>query len=156
MFFILPESMLYVQKLQNYLSEKGINAELIEVKKAATVKEAAEELGCSRREIIKSVVFVAENKPVIAIVDGASSVNKKRIEKILGKKVRIADRHKVEELTGYPAGGVPPVGHNCRIIVDERVIKNEMVYGGGGDENHLLLIPASYLIKEGEVMKIRK
>ena len=146
----------YVIKLQNYLKEKGIDAKLIEVKKASTVREAAEELGCDRREIIKSVVFIAENEPIIAIVDGAASVDKKRIKKIVGKEIKIAERKEVEKLIGYPAGGVPPVGHNCRVFIDERVLQHEKVYGGGGSESHLLLIPTAYLVKEGKIMKIRK
>ena len=146
-----------VEWLKNYMEEKGIDAKIIEVEKASTVKEAAEELGCSKRQIIKSIVLVAEDEPIIAIVDGTSSVDLKKVEKLVGKNVRIAGREEVPHLTGFPAGGVPPIGHNCKVILDERVLKNEKVYGGGGDEKHLLLIPPTEITKDGATTaKIRK
>jgi len=145
-----------VEWLKNYVRERNIDAKIIEVRRASTVKEAAEELGCSKRQIIKSIVLVAEDEAVIAIVDGASSVDLKRVEKLVGKKVRVAGREEVLRLTGFPAGGVPPVGHNCKVILDERVLENEKVYGGGGDEKHLLLIPPSEIIGGATVARIRK
>jgi len=146
-----------VEWLKNYIREKGIDAEIIEVRKASTVNEAAEELGCSKRQIIKSIVLVAEDEAVIAIVDGTSSVDLKRIENLLGKSIRIAGRGEVLHLTDFPAGGVPPIGHDCKVILDERVLKNERVYGGGGDEKHLLLISPSEILKDGAVVaRIRK
>jgi len=101
-------------------------------------------------------VLVAEDEAVIAIVDGASSVDLKRVEKLVGKRVRVAGREEVLRLIGFPAGGVPPVGHNCKVILDERVLENEKVYGGGGDEKHLLLIPPSEIIGGATVARIRK
>ncbi len=109
-----------VEWLKNYIREKNINAKIIEVRRASTVNEAAEEVGCSKRQIIKSIVLVAEDEAVVAIVDGTSSVDLKRVEKLLGKSVRIAGREEVLHLTDFPAGGVPPIGHDCKVFVDER------------------------------------
>lgn len=145
-----------VRWLESYINEKNIDAKIIEVRKASTVKEAAEELGCSKRQIIKSIVLVAGDEAVIAIVDGTSSVDLKRVEKLIGKSVSVAEREEVLDLTGFPAGGVPPVGHNCKVILDERVLKNEKVYGGGGDEKHLLLISPSEIVERAVVARIRK
>ncbi|AEA46567.1 aminoacyl-tRNA deacylase [Archaeoglobus veneficus] len=146
-----------VEWLRRYIKEECIDAEIIEVGKASTVNEAAKELSCSKREIIKSVVLVAEGEAVVAIVDGSSSVDLKRVEKLIGKNVRIARREEVLQLTGFPAGGVPPVGHDCRVFIDERVLKNERVYGGGGDERHLLSISPSEIVRVGAaVVRIRK
>ena len=147
-----------MENLAAYLKNKGIKASIIEVGKASTVEEATRELGCSKREIIKSIVLVAENgEPVIGIVDGASSVDLKRVEKLVGKKVRIASREEVFSLTGFPAGGVPPIGHGCKAYIDERVLRNEKVYGGGGDEKHLLAISPREIVKNGaKITRIRK
>ncbi len=146
-----------VEWLEKYIREKNIDAKIIEVRRASTVKEAAEEVGCSKRQIIKSIVLAAEDDAMIAIVDGTSSVDLKRVEKLVGKKVKVADREEVLHLTDFPAGGVPPVGHNCKVILDERVLKNERVYGGGGDEKHLLLISPSEIVGDGAVVaRIRK
>ncbi|ADB57983.1 aminoacyl-tRNA deacylase [Archaeoglobus profundus] len=146
-----------VEWLKNYIKEKSINAKIIEVRRASTVKEAAEELGCSKRQIVKSIVLAAEDEAVIAIVDGTSSVDLKRVEELVGKKVRVAGKNEVLDLIGFPAGGVPPIGHDCKVILDERVLENERVYGGGGDEKHLLLVSPSDIVKDGAVVaRIRR
>ena len=142
--------------LKKYVREKGIEAELVEVAKASTVAEAAKALGCSKREIIKSIVLVAGNEAVIAIVDGTSSVDLRKVEELVGKEVRIAEREEVLRFTGFPAGGVPPVGHGCKAFIDERVLNSERVYGGGGDEKHLLSISPAEIAREAVVARIRK
>lgn len=149
------------QKLHEYLNQKSsdINAKIIEVKNAKTVNDAVKEIGCERREIIKSIVFLAEGKAVIAIVDGKASVDKKRIRKQIGvKDIRIATSEEVVKLTGYPAGGVPPIGHNtdCIVLLDKRVLENEWVYGGGGDDKHLSYIKSSDIAERSTVCRIRK
>ncbi|MBE8538585.1 YbaK/EbsC family protein [Geoglobus acetivorans] len=143
--------------LREYVMSMGIDAEIVEVGKASTVKEAAEALGCSRRQIVKSIVLVAGDEPVVAIVDGASSVDLERVSSILGIPVRIAGKDEVLRLTGFRAGGVPPIGHTCKIILDERVLEMERVYGGGGDEGHLLHIRSRDIVREcTAVARIRK
>lgn len=57
----------YATKLQNYLNESGIDAHMVGVKKATTVKEAVEELGCSKRDIIKSIAFMTDDGHLILI-----------------------------------------------------------------------------------------
>ncbi|MFP3908263.1 MAG: YbaK/EbsC family protein [Archaeoglobaceae archaeon] len=147
----------YVTRLQNYLIENGIDAPMVEVKKATTVNEAVEELGCSKRDIIKSIAFMTDDDQIlIAIVDGAASVDKKRVRKLIDKDVRIASRDEVKKYIGFPAGGVPPVGHNCRVFMDDRLLQKDRVYGGGGDERHLIHIPTSEVAKRAEVVKLRK
>ncbi|AIY90558.1 aminoacyl-tRNA deacylase [Geoglobus acetivorans] len=143
--------------LREYVMSKGIDAEIVEVGKASTVKEAAEALGCSRRQIVKSIVLVAGDEPVVAVVDGVSSVDLERVHRILGVPVRIAGKDEVPRLTGFRAGGVPPIGHNCRILLDEGVLEMERVYGGGGDERHLLHIRPRDIVREcTAVARIRK
>ncbi|RLI77084.1 aminoacyl-tRNA deacylase [Archaeoglobales archaeon] len=145
-----------VEWLKKYIKDGKIDAEIVKVRKASTVKEAAEEMNCSKKQIIKSIVLVAEDEAIVAIVDGTSSVDLERIKKLIGKNVRVAERDEVLKLTGFPAGGVPPIGHECKVFVDDRVLKNERVYGGGGDEKHLLSIKTDEITKEAIVTRIRK
>ena len=145
-----------VKWLKKYIKDKKIDAEIVKVKKASTVKEAAEEMKCSKKQIIKSIVLVAEDEVIVAIVDGASSVDLRRVEKLIGKNVRVAERDEVLKLTGFPAGGVPPIGHECKVFVDDRVLENDRVYGGGGDEKHLLSIKTSEIARYATVTKLRR
>ncbi len=147
----------YSTRLQNYLEENAIDAQMVDVEKATTVNEAVDELGCSKREIIKSIAFITNDGQIlIAIVDGAASVDKKRVRKLIDKDVRIASGDEVEKNIGFPPGGVPPVGHKCRVFLDDRVLQKNKVYGGGGDDRHLILISTSEVAEQAEVVKLRK
>ena len=55
-------------------------------------------------------------------------------------RLRLAPAEVVKEATGYRAGGVPPIGHRqpLQVVIDRRVFDHDMVYGGGGDEWHML------------------
>jgi len=81
------------------------------------------------------------------VVDGSTKVDKEKIKKIIGKKIRIAGREEVRKLTGFLAGGVPPIGHGCLTIIDFRVMEKDVVYGGGGDEYHLIEIKPEEIIR---------
>ncbi len=134
--------------LVRFIHANGINARLIKTGKVSTVKEAAEEIGCKKDQIIKSIVFISKKgNAVVAIVDGVSRVDTAKVEKTLREKVRIAERNEVEKLTGFPAGGVPPIGHGCLTLIDLRVFKNSTVYGGGGDEYHLIEISPDEIVR---------
>lgn len=147
----------HVTRLQSYLTENGIEAHMVDVKKATTVNEAVEELGCSKRDIIKSIAFMTDDDQIlIAIVDGAASVDKKKVRKLIDKDVRIASGDEVEKHIGFPPGGVPPVGHKCRVFLDDRILQKDKVYGGGGDDRHLILISTEIVAKQAEVVKLRK
>jgi prolyl-tRNA editing enzyme YbaK/EbsC (Cys-tRNA(Pro) deacylase) len=44
-----------------------------------------------------------------------------------------------------------------KVILDERVLRNERVYSGGGGERHLLLISPSEIVRDGAIVaRIRK
>jgi prolyl-tRNA editing enzyme YbaK/EbsC (Cys-tRNA(Pro) deacylase) len=141
--------------LEGYLKDRGIEGEMIVTKEVQTVDKAAKRLNCEKKQIFKSIVFITEEgEGVIGIVDGESRVDKKKLEKICGKKLRIAAKDEVSDLTGFPAGGVAPFGTGCRVFVDRKVFQNEYVIGGGGDENHLLKIRPEELLKEAEMVDI--
>jgi prolyl-tRNA editing enzyme YbaK/EbsC (Cys-tRNA(Pro) deacylase) len=63
------------------------------------------------------------------------------------KKVRMADAETVIALTGYAPGTVPPFGHREKLIplIDPAVLKQEIVYAGGGGITAMLRIRSSDL-----------
>jgi prolyl-tRNA editing enzyme YbaK/EbsC (Cys-tRNA(Pro) deacylase) len=52
-------------------------------------------------------------------------------------------------VTGFEIGGVPPIGHISRvpIVVDRSVLEHDLVYGGGGDEGHMLEITPKDIVR---------
>ncbi|RLI84462.1 aminoacyl-tRNA deacylase [Archaeoglobales archaeon] len=143
--------------LERYMAENGIKGEIIKAPDVPTVEKAAKRLNCSKKQIFKSIVFISEKgEGVIGIVDGESRVDKDKLESIYGGKLRIADRDEVLRLTGFSAGGVAAFGTGCMVLVDKNVMNQSVIYGGGGDENHLLKIDPKELLKEAKIVDIRK
>lgn len=143
--------------LEKFIRENKIDAKIIEFDKPTkTVEEATKRLGCKKSQIIKSIVLVKENGDgLITIVDGESKVDLEKVSLFTGK-VRMANAEEAKKLTGYEIGGVPPIGHGCQILIDEKVLENDIVYGGGGSICRIMSISPKELIKFGKVVNIRK
>jgi len=76
-----------------------------------TAEDAARAIGCSIGQIVKSLVFVAAGRPVVALVSGANRLDTDRLGKLAGEPVVKADAETTRSATGYAIGGVPPFGH---------------------------------------------
>ena len=132
------------EDLESFLKEHGIDAEIVKLEsKVRTVKQAAKALGIGPEFIIKTIMFVdAEGEPLLAIVPGNRRVDLNKLSKLAGSEVRLAKPAEVESHSGYPAGGLPPIGHKkpIKTYIDPEVLEKREVYGGGGSDQSLLRI----------------
>src|SRR5436190_3116731 len=76
-----------------------------------TATDAAQAVGCELGQIVKSLVFVAGGRPVIALVSGSNRLDEERLGSAAGSPVGKADAETARSSTGYSIGGVPPFGH---------------------------------------------
>lgn len=137
--------MLDKRDLQRFLDSNGIYAKIFCLeRKTKTVEQAMMALQTSKDKIIKTLTFIDESgEPILAIVTGEDTVNLKKLAKGIDTKgVRMATPTEVKNHSGYSVGGVPPVGHKVKIrtVIDTKVMRKKIVYGGGGSENSLLEI----------------
>src|SRR4051812_35909285 len=73
-----------------------------------TAEDAARAVGCIVGQIVKSLVFVIDGAPVIALVSGANRLDEGRLAAALGGgTVSRPDAEMVRAATGFPIGGVP-------------------------------------------------
>jgi prolyl-tRNA editing enzyme YbaK/EbsC (Cys-tRNA(Pro) deacylase) len=139
--------------LAAYISERGIAAEIVPMEmETPTVPAAALALGVDASQIIKSVLFLVKDEPVLVIARGDANVDRRPVADEYGvgkKQVKLADRETVLAVTGYAAGGVPPFGHLQPLptLVDWRIRDMDVVYGGGGDDRTLLRIKPDELAR---------
>lgn len=99
-------------RVQAALRARGAACEVIELAESTrTAAEAAAACGVSVAQIVKSLVFLADDAPILVLASGANQVDERRLEALTGKRVRRADAAAVRAATGYAIGGVPPVGH---------------------------------------------
>lgn len=130
--------------LQAFIEAHGIEAEMVVPEMPTpTVETAAEAVGSSVDQIIKSVLFLVREKPVLAIASGTRRIDYRKIAdhfQVGRRRVKMADRETVEQISGYPIGGVPPFGHPQPVetLIDLAVLEQPVIYGGGGDHRTLI------------------
>ena len=149
-------------ELEHFLREKGSQAELLALPvEVSTVEAAAEAVGTTADKIVKSVLFMVDGQPVLAISSGARRIDRRRIAQRFAvgrKQVRLADEFQVQSATGYPVGSVPPFGHPEPLltIIDPGVLEHDVVYAGGGAPDHLIKVETEEIqrISQGEILEL--
>ncbi len=131
--------------LSDLIREEKADAEVIPLPvQTPTVERAAEALGVTADRIIKSLVFQArDGECVLVIAAGTARVDPKKLTAVTGKdRWRLAPPDVVQAVTGYPAGGTPPVGHATKlgVLMDAKAAALDVVYGGGGALDAMLRI----------------
>jgi prolyl-tRNA editing enzyme YbaK/EbsC (Cys-tRNA(Pro) deacylase) len=100
-----------------------------------TSKDAAHAVGCELGAIAKSLVFEVDGRPVLVICSGDRRVDEGKLAAhFSGHKARPASRDRVHDLTGFPAGGTPAVGHDIELdtVADTALDRYRWVWSAGG------------------------
>ena len=85
-------------------------AESVPTPNARTIEEVAAFFGREPSAFVKTLVYVADGKPVMICVPGDRDVNEVKVKRFLGAKaVVLADARTVEAVTGAPVGFAGPV-----------------------------------------------
>ena len=107
-----------------------------------TVAEAAAAVGCEAPQIAKTLVFVADGDPVLVVASGAHRVDLDTLADVFDvAEIRQASPDEVRVATGYPVGGVSPLGcDKLPIAFDETLLDYDRVFAAGGDGNTLFQV----------------
>ena len=115
-----------------------------------TAADAARAVDCDVAQIIKSLVFVADGRPVVALVSGANRVDPNLLAAALGGgDVRRADGDEARAATGFAIGGVPPFGHATAVtvLVDRDLLAHERLWAAAGLPDAVFAISPADLIR---------
>ncbi len=108
---------------------------------ASTVAQVGGMLGVAPEQIIKTLIYRADGRPVAALVRGDHELNEAKLARALGaKSVEAADAETVESATGAPVGFAGPVGlEGIEMVADPAVLRIENgVTGANRAEAHLV------------------
>lgn len=100
-----------------------------------TAADAAAAVGCDVAQIVKSLVFVVDERPVLVLTSGARRVDETKLAAATGASVvRKASADEVRTATGYAIGGTPPFGHDTpfEVLCDEHLLTHEVVWAAAG------------------------
>lgn len=115
-----------------------------------TAADAAAAIGCDVSQIVKSLVFIADGEPVLALTSGRNRVDENKLAVALDvTEVRKADADEVRQATGYAIGGTPPFGHRTRlrVVCDRDLAGFDEVWAAAGTPATVFAIDPATLLR---------
>jgi len=96
-------------------------------------------LGISPAQLVKTMVYLADGKPVAVLIRGDHEVQEVKLKNLLGAvDVALADDQQIFDATGVPSGYLGPVGLKIPVVADREVaVMRNFVIGGGEKNYHL-------------------
>jgi Cys-tRNA(Pro) deacylase len=141
------------QRVADAAQEVGLDIAIKEFEATTrTADDAAQAIGCAVAQIVKSLVFVVNRQPILALVSGPNRLDEKKLAALCGvgkKKVKRANADTVREATGFAIGGVPPFGHPTRLptYIDEDFWQFEVIWAAAGTPNAVFAITLDALVQ---------
>jgi Cys-tRNA(Pro)/Cys-tRNA(Cys) deacylase len=130
-----------VTRVAEFLRRAGVDARVEEFPEGTpTAEAAAKAVGASRAQIVKSLVFVCDGRPVLALVPGDRRADENKVASSAGaRRVRVARPDEVLAATGFEPGGVAPfpVPGISRVVMAEELFGHDQVWVGAGSEFHM-------------------
>jgi len=118
-----------------------------------TAADAARAIGCDVGQIVKSLVFIADDRPVMAFTSGANRVDEAKLAVVVGADTtRRASPEEARTATGFAVGGTPPFGHPERLtcVVDHDLLVWDQIWAAAGTPDSVFpLSPADLLRVSG-------
>ena len=137
-------------RVQRALDEADLPATIVHVAETArTADGAAEAVGTSVAQIVKSLVFLSGGEPVLALVSGANRLDTAKLAAQTGAPITRADADAVRQATGYAIGGIPPLGHATALAVycDRDLLTFDEVWAAAGTPDTVFAVTPESLVR---------
>lgn len=143
----LPERSRIVQE---HVRAAGVTTTIVELPDSArTAAEAAAALGCEVGAIASSLVFIADDAPLLVMTSGRHRVDVDVLASTVGAEhIAMANAKQVRAITGQAIGGVAPVGHPepVRTVIDEALGDYETIWSAGGTPHTVMPLTVTDLV----------
>jgi prolyl-tRNA editing enzyme YbaK/EbsC (Cys-tRNA(Pro) deacylase) len=113
-----------------------------------TAEAEALAIGCDVSQIVKSLVFMADRRPVIAFTSGANRVDPSKLARVAGaSEARRASPEEARAATGFAVGGTPPFGHpdSLPAFIDPTLLAFQEVWAAAGTPDSVFPLTPSEL-----------
>ncbi len=127
---------------------------------ARTAVDAANAIGCEVSQIVKSLIFGVDGEIVLAYVSGCNQLDESKLARAAGGLMcQRVDAEVVKEATGFPIGGVPPIGHASalRVFIDPDLLRHDVVWAAAGTWHDVFPLTPGQLVRAsgGVVVDLR-
>lgn len=140
-----------VERVSSFLRESGAEARIQEFPEGTpTAQAAAEAAGCDLQQIVKSLVFMCDDRPVVALVPGDRRGDSAKVAAaVAATAARVAKPPEVEEATGFGPGGVAPfpLPNVDAVLIERSFFRHPIVWAGAGSSQHMVGISPTELAR---------
>ena len=140
-----------VERVTAYLRDAGAEVRVEEFPDGTpTAQAAAKAVGCELAQIVKSLVFDCDGRPVVAMVPGDRRADVEKIAAAAGARfARIAGSEEVQDVTGFEPGAVAPfpLPRVERVFIDRTLLSHRLVWIGAGSDRHMAALSPSELVR---------
>jgi prolyl-tRNA editing enzyme YbaK/EbsC (Cys-tRNA(Pro) deacylase) len=140
-----------VERVASFLREATVESRVEEFPEGTpTAEDAARAVGCDVGQIVKSLVFVCDGRPVLVMIGGDRRADSAKVAAAVPcEKAKIAGPDAVREATGFEPGAVAPFPLPAiqTILIDEELLLHEVVWAGAGSHNHVVAITPADLVR---------
>lgn len=115
-----------------------------------TAQDAADALGCELGQIVKSLIFQADDEVVLVLTSGVNRVDEAKVAPLFGvERLGRADADAVRAATGFAIGGIPPCGHlsPLRAVVDRDLLTWDTVWAAAGAPDAVFELTPAKLVE---------
>lgn len=139
-----------VLRVVEALRAAGLEADIHEMSASTrTAEEAAAAIGTTVPRIVKSLVFLADDAPILALVSGSNRLDVDRLGLALGCTIARADAAAVRAATSFAIGGVAPLGHPAPlpVYIDRDLLQYDVVWAAAGTPHAVFPISPATLVQ---------
>jgi len=140
-----------VERVADVIRQHAVEARLEEfLEGSPTAEAAARAVGCTLAEIVKSLVFMCDGRPVLVLVPGDKRADPLRVAAAAGASAaRVARAQEVVDATGFEPGGVAPfpAPNVSRVLIDRSLIRRDVVWIGAGSDMHMAGLAPQDLVR---------
>jgi prolyl-tRNA synthetase len=91
---------------------------MVDTPGVTTIEQVSKFLGCRPDQLIKTLIYVADGKPIAVLVRGDQDANENKVRRAAGAaKLALAEPEVIHRVTGAPVGFAGPVGLKERILI---------------------------------------
>jgi prolyl-tRNA editing enzyme YbaK/EbsC (Cys-tRNA(Pro) deacylase) len=115
-----------------------------------TAADAARAIGCDVAQIVKSLIFMVDGRPVIAFTSGANRVDPSKLAAVAeASEARRASPEEARAATGFAVGGTPPFGHPVSLpaYVDPLLLAFQEVWAAAGTPDAVFPLTPQELLR---------
>jgi prolyl-tRNA editing enzyme YbaK/EbsC (Cys-tRNA(Pro) deacylase) len=140
-----------VERVAAFLRRAGAEARIEEFQEpTASAQDAANALGAGLNQIVKTLVFDCDGRPVAVLTPGDRRADRAKVARAAkANRAQIVGAADVERLTGFAPGAVAPfpLPGVTMALMDRSLLLQQLVWIGAGSPRHLASLPPQELLR---------